>query len=54
LATATVFALFRGYCGVDVERIIDPRHSGPAGGGRMKSDVGHKKYVFVKDMVSNV
>jgi len=49
-ATATIFAPFRGYCGVDVERIIDPRHSGPAGGGWMKSEVGHRKYVFVTDM----
>ena len=49
-ATATIFALFRGYCGIDVERIIDPRHSGPAGGGWMKSDVGHRKYVFVTNM----
>lgn len=44
------FALFRGYCGVDEERIIEPRQRGPAGGGWMKSDVGHRKYVLVKDM----
>ncbi|KAE8155310.1 subtilisin-like protein [Aspergillus avenaceus] len=41
------------YCGVDGERIIDPRHSGPAGGGWMKSDIGHRKYVFAKDMASS-
>lgn len=29
---------------------MDPRHSGPAGGGCMKSSVGHRKYVFVDDM----
>ena len=32
---------------------MDPRHSGPVGGGCMKSDVGHRKYVFVKDMASD-
>lgn len=31
---------------------MDPRHSGPVGGGCMTSDVGHRKYVLVKDMVS--
>lgn len=31
---------------------MDPRHSGPVGGGYMKSDVGHRKYVLVKDMAS--
>ena len=29
---------------------MDPRHSGPVGGGCMKSDVGHRKYVLVNDM----
>jgi hypothetical protein len=32
--------------------MIDPRHSEPVGGGDMKSDAGHKKYVLVKDMAS--
>lgn len=41
--TATVAALFRANCGVEVERIIDPKHNGPAGGGWMKSDVGQRK-----------
>jgi hypothetical protein len=40
----------RGYCGADVERMIEPRHSGPVGGGDMKSDVGHRNHVLVKDM----
>lgn len=48
--TRTVFVLLRGNCGVEVERIIEPRHSGPAGGGWMKSDVGQRKYVLEKDM----
>ncbi|QSZ29279.1 hypothetical protein DSL72_003791 [Monilinia vaccinii-corymbosi] len=30
-----------------------PRHSGAAGGGWMKSDIGHRRYVFVKAMASS-
>lgn len=38
-----------------MDRMIEPRLSGPAGGGRMKLDVGQRKYVFVnvKAMVSS-
>ena len=52
--TSTTLALFKGYCGADVERTIDPSCSGPSGGGKMKSDVGQRKYVLVKDMASGL
>ena len=52
--TGTMLALFSGYCGADVERIIDPKQSGPVGGGKIKSDIGHRKYVLVEGMTGEL